>query len=160
MTGFTRWTLAVLLAAGLAAPALAQVDLPAADACLTERLGAGQNPAACVEAAHADCVATPPDAPALATVCFREARSAWDRGIGAEMARIAARADERIAAIAGIELKYDLIASRTQCDRMEELALAASSASPEDILRQKSRCEAAAAGLAYLRLKLRAQSID
>ena len=76
------------------------------------------------------------------------------------MGRISAIADDRIAAIAGIELKYDLITARTQCDRMEELALAASGQPAETIRRQKSRCEAGAAGLAYLRLKLRARSLQ
>lgn len=149
--GLTAWPLS---AAG------AEVDLTAADTCLTQRIEAGQNPATCVEDAQAYCRLTPQDAPALAAVCFRDAQAEWDRGITEEMGRIRQRAEPRIAAIAGIELKYDLIASRTQCDRMEELALAASAEPPETIQRRKSRCQASAAGLAYLRLKLRARSID
>lgn len=148
---------AVVLSAGIAR---AELDLPAADSCLEDRVSAGKSPADCIEAAHAACQTIPEETPAVAMVCFREARGSWDAGIAEEMARIRDKAPEKIAAIAGIEVKYDLLASLTQCDRMEELALVASHATAETIQRQKSRCEATASGLAYLRLKLRARGID
>lgn len=145
-----------------ALPAAAQSapDLAGAEACFEARLAAGQPPAACLEAAHADCALAPQDAPAVASLCYREAQAVWDGGIGAEMARIREKASEEISAIAAIEVKYDLLAALTQCARMEELARAASSQSGEEILRAKSRCTAAASGLAYLRLKLRGRGIE
>lgn len=144
---------------GLAVPALAQIEIAKATECMTARIDAGETPALCIDEAHATCLATPADSPAVAILCYRNARADWDAAITAEMSRIRERADERISAIAAVELKYDLIASLTQCDRMEELALVGSTKSGETIQRQKARCEASAAGLAYLRATLRGRSL-
>lgn len=157
--GNGRWLLALCIAASLAGPALAQIDVAAAKACITDRIDTGENPALCIDEAHATCQATPADSPAVAILCFRNAKADWDGAIAAEMDRIRNRADDRIAAIAAIELKYDLIASLTQCSRMEELAQVGTDTPAETIQRQKARCEASAAGLTYLRALLRGRSI-
>jgi hypothetical protein len=153
------WIASAVLALGLTAPAWAEVDLASAASCMTTRIDTGENPAQCIDEAHAACQATPQDSPAIAILCYRTAQAAWDAGIRTEMARINDRADDRIAAIAAVELKYDLIASLTQCDRMEELALVGSDISSETIQRQKARCQASSAGLAFLRVTLRGRSI-
>jgi hypothetical protein len=154
------WITSAVLALGLISPALAEADLASAENCLIARIDAGENPTQCIDDAHVTCQATPADQPAIAILCYREARAAWDVGIKAEMARINDRADDRIAAIAAVELKYDLIANLTQCDRMEELAKVGSDVSADAIQRQKAHCEASSAGLAYLRVKLRGRSIE
>ena len=143
---------------GLAVPALpGQAAITEADiaACLNAS-EAREDPALCVAAAHAECRAFPDTAPSAAAECFLAARTDWGTLIAAQMERVAAKASERVAQVARIEVKYDLLANLLQCDRMEELARAASNDSGETIQRQKARCAAAAAGLAYLRLKYRA----
>ncbi|WP_218588655.1 hypothetical protein [Marivita hallyeonensis] len=143
----------------LSSSASADVNLVAADACLAARLVQQQNPASCVDEAHQRCLTTPDDMTASAVLCYNQAREAWRIGISAEMERIAETADDRIAAIAGVELKYDLLANLMQCDRMEELAKVGSEATGNQIARQRAQCEASASGLAYLRVKMRAQSL-
>lgn len=143
---------------GLALPARAEVDLATVDACVADSIASERMPTACVDAALAECIATPDEAPALATLCFTTARAAFSDGISAQMDRIRASADDKIAAIAGIEVKYDLLASLVQCDRMEELALLTDRPG-EEIARQKIRCAATASGLAYIRLIWRAKDL-
>jgi hypothetical protein len=75
------------------------------------------------------------------------------------MADITARADDRIAKIAGVELKYDLISGLTECNRMEDLARVGSDQSPELIQREREHCEASAAALAYMWASLRGSSL-
>ncbi|MHA6262564.1 hypothetical protein ACXYMO_05120 [Arenibacterium sp. CAU 1754] len=142
--------------APLAIPCWAGVDLATADACIVQSTESGQNPAACIDDAHAACQSAPSDTPAVATLCYVEAKTAWTQGIKTVMADVTAKAPETIATIARIEVKYDILANLVQCDRIEELALAASGAPEQDIVLQKSRCTAAASGLAYVRLKWRA----
>lgn len=144
----------------LGTAATADVDLTAADACLNDRLSQNQNPASCIDQAHQRCLTTPDDLTASAVLCFGQAREAWNNGIAANMKTIDDMADDRIAAIAAIELKYDLLANLMQCDRMEELAKAGSEATGDQISRQRAQCEASAAGLVYLRVKMRAQSLQ
>lgn len=158
-TGKWQGLLAMGLATALAGPVAAQIDIATVQTCMTNRIDTGENPAICIDEAQATCQATPADSPAVAILCFRNARSDWDAAITAEMARIRDRADDRIAAIAAVELKYDLLASLTQCDRMEELARVGTDTPAETIQRQKARCEASASGLAYLRAMLRGRSI-
>ncbi|MEX5729539.1 hypothetical protein Ga0609869_002892 [Rhodovulum iodosum] len=157
-----RLRTALGLAALLAGPvpaAAAEIDLPAVAACVEAHAAMGDFPAPCLAKTMAECRAIPPDSPALASQCFREARESWFDGIAAHMAEIRKTAPEEIAAIAGIELKYDLMADMTQCDRMEELALVGPGAA-EDIQRQKDTCAAAAAGKAYIRLLWRSRNLQ
>jgi hypothetical protein len=144
----------------LSTAAFADVDLTAADACLTDRLSQNQSPASCVDQAHQRCLTTPEDLTASAVLCFGQARKAWSIGIAANMEQINETADDRIAAIAAVELKYDMLANLMQCDRMEELAKAGSDATGDQISRQRAQCEASAAGLVYLRVKMRSQSLQ
>jgi hypothetical protein len=74
------------------------------------------------------------------------------------MDELRAAAPERIAAIAAIEVKYDLIASLTQCDRMEELALLGDRAL-DQVQREADGCAATAAGIAYVRLLWRSRDL-
>ncbi|PWL34134.1 MAG: hypothetical protein DCO97_15980 [Marivita sp. XM-24bin2] len=153
--------LMLLAMAGLfASPVAAEVDLIATNTCLADRLAEGQNPSSCVDQAHQRCLTTPDDMTAAAVLCFSQARETWRIGITAEMERITETADDRIAAIAGVELKYDLLANLMQCDRMEELAKVGSDATGDQISRQRAQCDASASGLAYLRVRLRAESMQ
>lgn len=143
----------------LAVPARAEVDLEKANSCIQEEIGAGQQPTACVDEAHVECISVPEGTPAIASLCFREAQDVWSAGIKGLMEQIRAGAAEDLAVIAGIEVKYDLLAGLLQCDRMEELALAVSNLTEDAILRQKSHCEATASGLVYARLFWRARDL-
>jgi len=142
----------------LAVPCQAGVDLPAVDACIAHSEQMKSPPTACVDAEHAECAAMPDKMNAAATVCFSDAREAWTDGISRRMEELQKTTSEDIAAIARIELKYDLLASLVQCDRMEELALLKGGPN-EDLLRQKIRCAATASGLAYIRLVWRSRNL-
>ena len=150
----------VIMAFGFGSGASADVDLITTDACLNERLAQGENPTVCVDQAHQRCLTMPGDMSASAILCFGQAREAWNIGIAAKMERIKETADERLATIAAVELKYDMLGNLMQCDRMEELAKAASEATGDQIARQRAQCEASAAGLVYLRVKLRSRSLQ
>ena len=146
--------IALLAFTGAAPPALAEVALDKVQACLDTARGTGDAPASCIDQALSPCIDEPDDLNSVAILCFEEARKTFGDGIRARMAQIRDTARENIAAIAGIEVKYDLIASLTQCDRMEELARLGDSTA-EKIQRRKSQCAAAASGLTWLRLVLR-----
>lgn len=150
--------IAVLATGFGAAPAFAGVDIPTADACIATSFETGQSPAECIDAAQVECLAGAEETPAVATLCFVEARKIWTEALGAaiEQARDTLPAD--LAAISGIELKYDILGGLMQCDRMEELSLAVSDEKSELIGVQKSRCQATTSGLAYARLKWRLSS--
>lgn len=155
---FFPWAIAALLV-WFAAMAGADVTLARVDACLSERLAAGQPPAACVEEAHATCMRVDNETPAVATLCFVEAEKVWNGGIAGVMAQLADKAPEEITAIARIEVKYDLLAALLQCRRLEELSLSVGRDSDEMILRQNARCKANATGLTYALLFLRSQDL-
>jgi len=146
---------------GLAVPALpGQAAITEADiaACLNAS-EAREDPALCVAAAHAECRAFPDTAPSAAAECFLAARTDWGTLIAAQMERVAAKASERVAQVARIEVKYDLLANLLQCDRMEELAVLGGM-EDEPLLRQRARCEATASGLTYLKLLRRSEGIE
>jgi len=151
-----RLSLVASLLAGLAGTAQGQEPEPV-DACILGAFAAQANPAACLVEVHAECMSTPAETPAVATLCFRRAREDWDGRITGIMRKIGTEREGPIAAIAGIEVKYDLLSGLLQCDRVEELALAISDLGTEEIAREKARCAATAAGLAYARLLWRAR---
>ncbi|WP_394689390.1 hypothetical protein [Hoeflea sp.] len=143
----------------LAAPAMAQMNIDGVNSCLSERLAAGQTPATCVDEAHSACTAVNSDRPAVATLCFVEVEKDWQSGIAALMTTIKEKANEDIAAVAGVEGKYDLLSALLQCSRMEELAVIVGRESDDAIQRQTARCKANAAGLTYARLFLRSRNL-
>ena len=108
-------------------------------------------PGPCIEATLAPCHATPADAPALASQCYRAAQDGFSGRIAARMQAIRDSAPDTFTAIAGIEVKYDLLLGLAQCDRMEELALLGD-APLSEIQRRKDGCTATAAALAWQRL--------
>lgn len=148
---------AVLFA--LARPAMAEVDLARVNSCLTERLAGAQPPATCIDDAQVSCVSVNRDTPAVATLCFVEVEQEWQAAIASLMKTISQNAPEEIAAIAGIEAKYDLLSSLLQCSRMEELSLSVGRETGEAIQRQNAHCKANAAGLTYARIFLRSRDL-
>lgn len=134
-----------------AAQAESRLDMAAVTACVATSTDLGTSPNGCVDQAHARCLAIDGETPAVATLCFDETRAEWSDAIAARMAHLSETAPERLAALAGIELKYDLLTALVQCDRMEEIAQLREIAA-EEILLQKTRCAATASGLAYVRL--------
>ncbi|WP_137700675.1 hypothetical protein [Marimonas lutisalis] len=154
----SRFLCSAAFCAALPLTARAEIDLAAVKACVARHAAEDTLPAPCVAEAMGDCLAMPADAPSLASQCFRSAHDSWSKGIAAHMAHIRDTAPEKIAAIAGIEVKYDLLAGLTQCDRAEELALLGRTP-VETIQRDKDRCTAAASGIAYVRLLWRSQDL-
>ena len=130
-------------------------DLSGAESCVAAALAAGSSPADCLGQMHAPCLAFPQNATAQATLCFVETRKDWDTRTKAALEAMAAQPDPMIGRIAAIESRYELLTNLLQCDRLDELS--ALYAHPDEArLLQKTRCEAAAAGLTYIRLLVRA----
>jgi hypothetical protein len=151
----TRTLLILAVLALLSGPALADMDFEEVNTCLGDRVASGQSPASCIDDVHADCVRTDAGTPAVATLCFVTAEQNWQAGMAGLMETIGKNASEQVAAIAGIEVKYDMLAALLQCNRMEELSRVVGRDSAEVIQRQTARCRASAAGLTYARLFLR-----
>ena len=143
----------------LASAAVAEIDVKMTEACIAQSVGNQSNPAVCIDAAQVACMDGAADVPAVAALCFGEARDTWSDALRLRIQRIVAETDETLAVIAQIETKYDLLSNLIQCDRVEELSLAASDLTGESIAVQKARCLATATGLTYLRLHLRARDL-
>lgn len=132
-------------------PALAEVDLAMVDGCVTKAREMDQSVMACVDAAHAPCLEIHSETPNVRSLCFKEAQDSWSRGIARHIEELAKDAPTQITAIAKIEVKYDLLASLLQCDRLDELA-ALQGAADQERLMQKTHCSATASGLAFARM--------
>lgn len=154
------WGCAAACAVLLAWPAGSSAQDQAGEtaSCVETRIGQQARPGACIEQVLQACDRAPANTPAVAMLCYEQAREVWGQGLSARMAAIREGADDRIAAIAGIEVKYDLLAALMQCDRVEELALMGE-AEASDIQRGKARCAAAATGLVYVRLLMQARDL-
>ncbi|MGP6087990.1 hypothetical protein [Antarctobacter jejuensis] len=148
-----RAAVPLAMATLIAAPAGAEtrLDLGAVHACVTTAADEGNSPQACVDQAHAPCLSLPGDTRNVTSLCFNALRDGWSTAIAGRMASLRQDAPQRVATLAAIELKYDLLAALVQCDRLEEIEQLRETAS-EEILLQKSRCTATASGLAYVRL--------
>jgi len=140
------------------APVRAEVKLDAVKSCVDASTSAGTSPAPCIDQAQAECAAIPGETNKVATLCFARAQEVWSDGIRAELDRISAVAPEEIAAIAAIEVKYDMISGLVQCDRLAELALVGEAAT-DAIERNKAHCSASATALSYVNLLWRAQDL-
>lgn len=145
-------------AALVAGSATAQVDVAVAEACFTNAVATQADPATCIISANAACMVDSTDTPAVATLCLSEAQQAWSIALASRIQSTLAGVDDRTAAVARIELKYDLLANLMQCDRLEELSKAASELTGSEIMMQTMRCQSAASGLTYVRLYLRDQT--
>ncbi|MBD1545371.1 hypothetical protein [Roseibium aggregatum] len=143
---------------GAASDANAGADLSGTESCVSTAVEAQRPPGDCLMELHAPCMAFPPNSKALATLCFVNTRKNWDARIKERLSTIAKTAAPRIASIANIESRYDLLSNLLQCDRLDELSALYQTAD-EDRLLQKKRCEAAAAGLAYIRLLVRSETL-
>lgn len=151
------------IAAGIAglfpaAPAALAGDFDSARACLDARIAANEPVADCVQETQTACLSF--EAPSLAGAdCFRRAKDRWGGLIAQRMDQIRDGAREEVAAIAAIEVKYDLKGNLMQCDRMEELSLVQQDPG-EATVYARLRCEATAVGLAYAKLYYQSSRID
>ncbi len=128
-----------------------KVDLAAVDGCIANAMTLEQSPLSCIDAAHTPCLEISAETPNVTTLCFKQAQDQWSHGIARHMEVLSQEAPKEIVAIARIEVKYDLLASLLQCDRMDELAALRGTAN-EERLKQKTRCRATASGLAFARM--------
>ncbi len=141
------------VAAVIAAPAQGEMslDMDPVHACVDSAIDLGNSPLGCVDHTHAPCPSLPNDSRNVTSQCFSTLRDGWSATFAGRMDPLRIGAPDRITALAGIELKYDLLASPVQCDRLEEIEQLRETAA-KDILLQKSRCTATASGHAYVRL--------
>lgn len=126
--------------------------------CIQEQREAGAPAADCVNRAQERCLQYPLGTEA-GIACYLEAKDRWGSRITERMETIRKTAPEEIAAIAGIEVKYDLKANLNQCDRMEELSLVRQDPD-QGTVHVRARCEATAVGLAYVKLVLQSGGIE
>lgn len=151
----------VLIAAICAAPTFApSTGLSAGDmlqsqdqveACLATQLKSGGPSIACVNEALGSCIQFTADAPQAALQCFLQAQSTWTQFISARMDFVREKGGENIAAVAGIEVKFDLLQNKLQCQRMSELSMLRA-APTEQTQITAARCDATANGLVFAKL--------
>ncbi|PYG28301.1 hypothetical protein [Pelagimonas varians] len=132
-------------------PVAAEVDLGKVDGCISNARDLDLSPLSCVDAAHAQCLEIHSETPNVISLCFSRAQDSWSQGIARHMDVLTEQAPAEIVTIAKIEVKYDLLASLLQCDRMDELS-ALQGTPEEERLMQKTRCSATASGLAFARM--------
>lgn len=133
-------------------------DAEAVAACVADQASANAPAAECVNRAQQACLQYPREAADAATQCFREMKDGWGAAIAGRMDSLKAEAPEQIAAIAGIEVKYDLMTNLLQCDRMSALMRLRDEAEPAAEARARvARCESTATGLAFVKLVLQSQ---
>ena len=157
----TRTAAMILTALGLGTPALADVNIADVDACFEAARTGQADPAVCINAAQDSCLDNAQETPAVSALCFLEAREAWSDAVSQTFAEIVPTMDETDAAVLQIETKYALLGNLLQCDRIEELSLAASDLTSEAISIQSARCQASATAAMYLRLyRLRLAQTD
>ncbi|MBF9040130.1 hypothetical protein LSUCC0387_04400 [Rhodobacterales bacterium LSUCC0387] len=141
-------------------PASAQDARLILNTCLSEGTQDEEGVLSCIDEALNPCLTQSEDMSSVATLCFIEARGQFDEGISSAMGDIRGRVDEQLVVLMTIGLKYDMLSSLLQCDRLEELAIALSELSGEIIQRQKAQCLATTSGLALARVTSRAAGLD
>lgn len=157
--------LPMLAVAWLALPAWAKepltppIDTAAVAGCVAEAQARKAAPDICIGPTLAGCGSLPADAPALATLCYDEARRQLAEATAARLTLLDDTAPEPLALRARVEAKYDLLSGLLQCDRLEELGRLDDTPA-ETLALQKTRCEATASGLAYIRLLWRVAPDD
>lgn len=155
--GYFRLAIPIWLAFGAPAPALAEVDLVRFHTCIEAQISGNRPAADCVQQEHLACGDFPLEtAPQAAILCYVEAQDSWTEAIQTQLAALKDRPEPKIADVAEIEVKYDVLRNLLQCDRMEELAGLTEQAETAKGL-QKARCTATAFGLAYARLALQSR---
>ena len=151
----------VLIAAICAAPTLAPSAGMAADdmmqsqeqveTCLAAQMENGGPSIACVNEALGACIQFTADAPQAALQCFLQSQTTWKDYTSARMEFVRETGGEDIAAVAGIEVKFDLLQNKLQCQRMSELSMLRA-APTEQTQITAARCDATANGLVFAKL--------
>lgn len=155
--GYFRLVVAIWLAFGASAPALAEIDPERFHTCIEAQISGNRPAADCVQQEHLACGDFPLEtAPQAAILCYVEAQDSWTEAIETRLAALKERPEPKIADVAEIEVKYDVLRNLLQCDRMEELAGLTDQDETAKAV-QKARCTATAFGLAYARLALHAR---
>lgn len=149
-------TLAALM---FGAPAYAQLASDANPlACAEQAINENRRVPECVQEAQLPCLEFEGGSEA-GIACYLAAKDDWGALIATRMDEIRAEAPEEIAAIAGIEVKYDLQFGLLQCARAEELTLVRDEKTPL-VQHQTARCEATAFGMLYLKLLMQSGALN
>ena len=128
------------------------------EACLLTQLDNAAPSIACVNEALGACIQFTADAPQAALQCFLSAQTTWASYIGARMDFVFEKGGEDIAAVAGIEVKFDLLQNKLQCQRMSELSML-NAAPTEQTQITAARCDATANGLVFAKLFAQSENL-
>jgi hypothetical protein len=128
------------------------------EACLITQLQTGAPSIACINEAQGSCIQFIADAPQAALQCFLEAQKVWATYIGARMGLVLEQGGDDIAAVAGIEVKFDLLQNKLQCQRMSELSMLRA-APTEQTQIMAARCDATANGLVFAKLVAQSENL-
>ncbi|MBS8225099.1 hypothetical protein [Vannielia litorea] len=147
-------TRAALLLCGLAAP---QAQAASADLSLDALIDCAHGPVSsgvmCISEALEPCDAVVPETPAVAALCYQEARQTFEADFPAALDAVEAKEGEATGAEARIVVRYEVLTRALLCDRDMEL-LALKGGTEGEITRQKARCMALVTGDTWLRLRL------
>ncbi|MBY6050012.1 hypothetical protein [Vannielia litorea] len=148
---------AVLAAASLCLCAVPQARAATADISPDELISCAQGPAAsgalCISQALEPCDAVVPETPAVAALCYAQAREVFEADFPAALEAVTAKEGEATGAEARIVVKYEVLTRALLCERDMEL-LALEGAPEDEITRRQARCMALVTGDIWLRLRL------
>lgn len=128
------------------------------ETCLATQLQNGSPVIACINEALGSCIQFTADAPQAALQCFLDAQAEWTQYISARMDLVLDKGGEDIAAIAGIEVKFDLLQNKLQCQRMTELSMLRSAPNEQTQI-TAARCDATANGLVFAKLFAQSENL-
>ncbi|MGY3439064.1 MULTISPECIES: hypothetical protein [unclassified Marinovum] len=136
-----------------------KMDIAGFRACIDTQIAAQAPTQSCIQAELRACgTIDTTEGAAAAVLCYVEAKNSWTGAIKTRLNELRAAADEKIADIAGVEVKYDVLSGLLQCDRLQELSLLTDRSSDE-INIQKSGCTATTMGLAYAKLLVQSRNL-
>jgi hypothetical protein len=128
------------------------------EACLLTQSQNNGPSIACVNEAQSTCIQYTADAPQAALQCFLDVQKTWVSYIGTRMDLVLAKGGEEIAAVAGIEIKFDLLQNKLQCQRMSELAMLRAGPTEQSQI-AAARCDATANGLVFSKLVAQSENL-
>jgi len=128
------------------------------ETCLMSQAQSGGPSISCINEAQGSCIQFISDAPQAALLCFLDAQKIWTKYIGARMDFVLEKGGDDLAAVAGIEVKFDLLQNKLQCQRMSELTMLRA-APTEQTQITAARCDATANGLVFAKLVAQSENL-
>lgn len=142
--------LALLFCAPPVEAATAEIDLPALESCGRAK---PEESILCISKALEPCEAVVPETPAVAVLCYENARRDLEKGLQPALEAVTETEGDAVGAEARIVVRYEILVRNLGCERNAELS-ELEGMSAADISRQKARCLAMTLGDTWMRIRM------